>query len=370
MMRFTCTIAAIFLSASAIFAQEIKPTESPTIDIVFCIDRSGSMSQVIETAKIKVWAIVNEVARAKPTPVLRIGLIGYGNANNPLQVTPLTSDLDEVYKHLMTYTDNASMGAEYVGTMIQKATTDIQWSAGNKTLKIIYVVGNETAKQGDIDYTTSAPQAIAKGIVVNAIYCGDYDKDTVSSTWREFAKLADGQYMEIASDGGAIVVNTPYDAQLAELSAKLNTTYLGYGVKAQYHMENQAMQDGNAQALGAAPAADRAAAKSGAMYQNSSWDLVDASKQDSFNLSAIPEEQLPEELRKLTPDQRKAAIEAKSKERAELQNQIQEISVKRSDYIQKEVADNGLTADKAFDAAVQKTIVEQGRAKGFEFEEK
>jgi hypothetical protein len=38
------------------------------------------------------------------------------------------------------------------------------------------VVGNETARQGptELDYATTAPKAIAKGIVVNAIYCGSY----------------------------------------------------------------------------------------------------------------------------------------------------------------------------------------------------
>ena len=61
------------------------------IDVVFAIDCSGSMGPVIETAKKKVWTIVNEIARAKPSPVLRIGLIGYGNANRTF---PLSDDLD------------------------------------------------------------------------------------------------------------------------------------------------------------------------------------------------------------------------------------------------------------------------------------
>src|SRR5688500_8491485 len=68
-------------------AAAVKPAEDkPRIDVVFCIDCSGSMGGVIETAKQKVWAIVNETARAKPSPELRIGLIGYGNANGPFQI--------------------------------------------------------------------------------------------------------------------------------------------------------------------------------------------------------------------------------------------------------------------------------------------
>ena len=52
-------------------AAEAPPAaEKPHIDIVFCIDCSGSMGPVIETAKQKVWAIVNE----KKIPVTRPNL--------------------------------------------------------------------------------------------------------------------------------------------------------------------------------------------------------------------------------------------------------------------------------------------------------
>src|SRR5687768_2189595 len=148
-------------------AAAVKPAEDkPRIDVVFCIDCSGSMGGVIETAKQKVWAIVNETARAKPSPELRIGLIGYGNANGPFRVFPLSNDLDEVYKNLLTFKDEG-WGDEYVGLAIKAATDNMQWAQGRTVHKVIYVVGNETARQGptEVDYSKTAPAAIAKGIV-------------------------------------------------------------------------------------------------------------------------------------------------------------------------------------------------------------
>src|SRR5205814_555722 len=124
--------------------------DTPVVDVVFCIDCSGSMGPVIDTAKQKVWAIVNEVAKIKPTPILRIGMYGYGNGNGPFRKFELSDDLDTVYSNLMTFKDE-HWGDEYVGLVIQQATNEMKWTEGNKAIKMIYLVGNETAKQGPVD---------------------------------------------------------------------------------------------------------------------------------------------------------------------------------------------------------------------------
>ena len=365
-------LAALVIGASDCFAADAAANDKPKIDIVFCIDCSGSMGPVIETAKQKVWAIVNEVARAKPSPELRIGLIGYGNAMGPFRTFPLTSDLDEVYKNLLPFNDRLG-GDEYVGLAIHKATTEMKWSEGKQVMKVIYVVGNETAHQGpaEFDYTKTAPAAIAQGIMVNAIYCGDYDYQVGSPTWREVAKLADGSYMEIAAQGGAVVVATPFDQQLNELSGKLNTTYVGYGRQRAEKLAQQSLNDQQSAHYSLSSAADRAGAKASPQYDNSNWDLVDAAKNNKdFDVKKLKEEELPDEMRKMTPEARVAFVETKSKERAEIAKQIKELAGKRDAYIKEEVQKKGLDTNKAFDEAVRKSIMEQAGKKGFEFEEK
>lgn len=358
------------LASTRALADAAKPVEEkPRIDIVFCIDCSGSMQPVIETAKQKVWAIVNQVARAKPAPELRIGLIGYGNAMGPFRTFPLSADLDEVYKNLLPFDDKLG-GDEFVGLAIHKATTDMKWAEGKQVMKVIYVVGNETAHQGppEFDYTRTAPAAIAKGIMVNAIYCGDYDYATASPTWREFAKLADGAYMEIAGKGGAVVVATPFDDELANLSGKLNTTYVGYGGQREAKAAGQADNDQKAAGFNIASAAERAGAKASAQYNNASWDLIDACKNKEFDVRKLKAEDLPEELRALTSDQRVAYVAEKAKARNDIADQIKQLSTKRDAYIREEVQKKGLDTNKAFDQAVQKSLTEQASKKGFEFE--
>jgi hypothetical protein len=365
------TAFCLFLAPVASAMDYIKLDEKPRIDVVFCIDRSGSMEGVIETAKMKVWSIVNEVARAKPSPELRIGLIGYGSGEQILHQLDLTSDLDEVYNQLTKYRTGAS-GQEFVGHAIHVATGKMKWAEGRQVLKIIYVVGNETAHQGppELDYTKTAPAAIAKGIMVNAIYCGEYDKGSAPPTWMEIAKLADGQYMEIAGDGGAVVVATPFDKELGELNGKLNTTYVRYGARGAAGAANQVAQDAAAEALAPAVLADRVASKSARQYENSVWDLVDAAKKEGFDLKQIKDEDLPEEMRKLDENGRKEYLANKTKERDALQKQIKEVSGKRDAYVKEETAKAASAGGKgdSFDAAVRESLVKQAESKGFSFE--
>jgi hypothetical protein len=373
MKRWTWVCAAILLAMGffAVASPALAAEDKPKIDIVFCIDCSGSMGPVIETAKQKVWAIVNEVARAKPSPELRIGIIGYGNAMGPFRQYPLSSDLDEVYKNLLPFDDRLG-GDEYVGLAIHKATTEMKWAEGKQVMKIIYVVGNETAHQGpaEFDYTKTAPAAIAKGIMVNTIYCGDYDYAIAHGTWQEIAKLADGAYMEIAGKGGAVTVATPFDQQLADLSGKLNTTYVGYGGQREAKAAAQAANDASSVRFNLSSAADRAGAKASRQYDNATWDLVDAARNKDFDIRKIKTEDLPEEMRKMTPDERAAFVEKKAKEREEIATQVKELSTKRDAYIKAEIEKKGLDTNKAFDEAVKKSIKEEGAKKGFEFEGK
>jgi len=348
-----------------------KPAPTrPYIDVVFAIDCSGSMGPVIETAKQKVWAIVNQVAKAKPAPVLRIGLFGYGDGDRQFRKFNLTDDLDEVYKNLMTFRDEG-WADEYVGLIIHKATSEMNWSAGRRGLKIIYVVGNETARQGplDFDYAVTAPRAIRNDILVNAIYCGNTDYAAATPTWRQIAQLAEGSYMEIAATGGAVTIETPLDKELNELSSLVNKTYIGYGRLAAYGASNQAAQDKNAEAVGgAATAAARASSKSSVQYNNRNWDLVDASREADFDWSKIKDEDLPAEMRNMSAAERKAYVEKKTKERAEIQAKIKAIAARRDAFIETEMKKRGLSGEKSLDENIRRSIIQQAAKKGFSFE--
>ena len=60
-------------------APATKARPAPVIDVVLCLDVSSSMQDLIDSAKVKLWDLVNELGAVKPTPRLRVGLYSYGH---------------------------------------------------------------------------------------------------------------------------------------------------------------------------------------------------------------------------------------------------------------------------------------------------
>lgn len=373
-MKATQLILTLALAASLACSASAKsvPEKERPIDLVICLDTSGSMSGLINAAKQKLWDIVNELATAKPKPHLRVALYAYGTPSFGAETgyvhkqIDLTDDLDAVYGKLTALVTNG--GDEYVARVVRTSVLEQPWSAEKDALKIIVVAGNEPATQ-DRQYTTAdvCKDAITRGIIVNAIYCGS-PTNSEADGWRDVARAADGQFASIDQDRGTIVVSTPFDQKLAALGGEINRTYLAYGVRAAEGQAMQAAADTSAKAASPAVFASRAVAKAGGQYRNASWDLVDAMSQKDFDLAKMKEAELPAEMKPMTPDQRRAHLDAMAKKRADVQQQINQLNVQRQKFIAEEMKKGGRSADKAFDAAMLRAIREQATRKNFAFE--
>jgi hypothetical protein len=366
-------VIALSLCAAWAFpatAAEIDtPVRTKAIDVVICLDVSNSMDGLIASAKAKLWDIVNELARAKPTPNLRVGLYSYGNTGYDPHVgwvrkeLDLTTDLDALYQKLNALTTRG--GTEYVTRVCRDAVEQQSWSAEKDALKIIFVCGNEPASQDlVVKLKDAADAAKAKGIVINPIFCGPLvHRD--ARDWKDFTTLSGGRFTNIDQQRGVLVIATPQDKQLAELSAKLNTTYLPYGGAAREKAANQTAQDQNAATQGAGVAATRAISKSGGLYRNEDWDLVDRSRNDpKFDVKTVPLEDLCEPMRQQTPAQREKHVREMAAQRDALHKDIARLSTERQKYLAQQAKRNPGKADKAFDEAIRGTLRDQAGAKG------
>lgn len=344
------------------------------IDLVICLDTSSSMNGLIDSAKQKIWDIVNELATAKPRPHLRVGLYAYGSPSFGSasgfvhKQVDLTDDLDKVFTELSSLSTNG--GDEYCARVISTATSEQPWNKDKKTLKIIVDAGNEPATQDPrINVFDAARAAASQGIIVNMIFCGS-PSNPQSSDWRKVATMSDGQFAAIDQNNGTVVTSTPFDQKLAELSGSINNTYIAYGREGQYGQQKQMEADYLSQSLGASNFASRAVAKIGGQYRNSSWDLVDASKEQNFDLSKCKKEELPLQMQKMSTDERKAYLNKKVNERAGIQKQIAALSAQRTSYIQEELKKSGKSTDKAFDNAMLSALRQQAQRNGFTFDSK
>ena len=346
--------------------------EAPTrvIQLAICLDTSGSMSGLIDAAKQKLWAIVNDLALVEPTPRFEVALLTYGNDGHNAEDgwvavgTPFTGNLDLVSQQLFALSTNG--GTEFVGRVLRHAG-QLQWHPSDDALKLIVIAGNESADQDqEVPFREVCKALISKGVMVNAIYCGPIE-DNLAPDWKQVALLADGKFATIDQNKGTIVIVTPFDEQLGVLGATLNTTYLAYGAQGGWNASNQVIQDHNAASLNSAAVAQRASTKGGVLYGCSEWDLVDACKNETFKLEDVKVEDLPEPMKKMTPEERKTHIGAMGKKRAEIQAEIAEMAKKRQAFVQEEVKRLALDDSKSFDNAIRRAVREQAKSRGFSY---
>jgi hypothetical protein len=365
------TLAVAMLAVAGPAPAADKP-KAPAVDVVLCLDVSSSMNELIDSAKVKLWDIVNDLGKVKPAPQLRVGLYSYGHLNyDPKKgwvrkEVDLTGDLDTVYQKLNALTIYG--GTEFVARVCRDAIVEQKWSDDKKALKMIFVCGNEPADQDkQVSLDSVAKMALEKDIIINTIYCR-WNRALANEVdgWQAFAKSAEGRFAQIDMKKGTVAVATPQDKKLQELSTQLNRTYVAYGKDdvRKFKAENQAAQDRNAAKAPGAGAA-RAATKGGGLYRNSDWDLVDRLIEDpKFDITKVPEAELCDELKKLKPEERVKYVQKKLDERKAIQKEIQELSSRRADFIKEEMKKNASAGDKAFDEAVRGAVREQAEKKG------
>ena len=124
---------------------QITEKRQPRIEVCFVLDTTGSMSGLIEGAKQKIWSIANEIISAKPTPAIRIGLVGYRDRGDEYVIKSfdLSDDIDAVYSQLQTFCAKGGGDTpESVNEALDEAVHKMHWSQDRKVLKIIFLVGD------------------------------------------------------------------------------------------------------------------------------------------------------------------------------------------------------------------------------------
>lgn len=354
-------------------AKRDDPRESrDTIQLALLLDTSNSMDGLIDQAKSQLWKVVNEFSELKKDgkmPRLEVALYQYGNDSLNARegyvqmVVPFTTDLDKVSEQLFRLKTNG--GEEYCGWVMQSALKQLTWSKRPSDIHVMFIAGNEPFNQGGVSYKEACAQARGKDVMINTIFCGARGEG-VETEWANGAKLGGGDYLCIDQDRKVVDIPTPYDAELAQLSSEVNSTYIAYGESGAAGRARQEAQDSNAVAAAPGVAAQRAATKAGGNYSNAGWDLVDASKEGEVTIASVPADQLPPEMQKMDKDQREAYVAKKSKERSALQARIRELNAKRDAYIaEKQKASNG--ADEAsLDQALIKTVRTEAVKRGYQ----
>ncbi len=372
-------IVSLLATIGAAQARKISPTPcdppafhapaAQAIDLVICLDTSGSMQGLIDSARAKLWDIVSELSNVQPTPQLRVGLLTYGSPNTSsadkgwiVRQIGLTSDLDAVYERMMAM--SITGGDEFVGWVLNDAVNTMDWSPDPSALKLIFVAGNESADQAahQANFRNVGSMAIAKGIKINAIYCGSHQQG-LSEKWDQVARCGGGVFSSIDMQTATAQVATPYDDALLKLNIELNATYVPFGKEGRIGAARQISADASAESVGIASAPSRVAAKATVLYKNEKWDLVDAALDKDFKLEEIKEADLPAYMQKMAPKKRVDHLAQQRTLRARVQSKIQKVGRRRRTFLRKEKSKSS-SGKQGLDEALIKTIRKQAAEKG------
>ncbi len=381
---FTLTLGAIVylpsLDAKIIDAPPPVPilaNEKPVIDVVFVLDTTGSMSGLIQTAKEKIWSIATTMAAAQPAPEIRIGLVAYRDRGDAYvtQMVDLSSDLDSVYATLMDFqADGGGDGPESVNAALHDAVHKMSWSQRDQAYQVIFLIGDAPPHmdyQDDVKYPAILASAAENGIIVNTIQCGNMP--TTVTPWTQIASLGNGSFFQVEQAGSAVAYTTPYDEEIADLSAKLDGTRLYYGSE-----EEKGVMAAKVAATDKLEASASTASRARRAVFNTSVggranllgenELVDAVASGTVTLDEIDADALPELIKPMAPAEQKAYIAGLAEERTELQRQIRSLSAGREDYLAKKVEAAGGLKD-SLDQKLYDAVKEQGGKVGFEYED-
>ena len=179
--------------------EDVRP-----LDIVFCLDLSGSTNGLVNDVRDNLWLIANELNAMKPKPDFRLGVIcfsrpSFGKDDGYVKVfSDLTYDLDYIDAELYKLKPSIEKGDQIVSAALSIAVSDMSWSKKNNALKMIYIVGNGSVSSNGYEYVKICEQAVEKGIIVNSLFVTkSANKAADIVGWKRIAAITGGIQSEI-----------------------------------------------------------------------------------------------------------------------------------------------------------------------------
>ncbi len=370
LLAFSFALALGMSAAPARAADEAKvipDTPPASIEVVFVLDTTGSMSGLIEGAKRKIWSIASNLIDLQPKPEIRFGLIGYRDRGDDYITRryDLTEDVQLIYGRLLEF--RAAGGGdnpESVNQALAESINMMSWSKDPDVFRVVFLVGDAPPQMqypNDTPYPVTLEQAVKADIVVNAIQAGS--QGVTTPIWREIARLGGGDYAQIAQDGAMVQVETPFDADIQRINNTLNDAVLPYGDREQQAVINEKVR--SAKGALSATASDMAGyfrKRGDDRIVSGGGDLVADIEEGRVDLDSLEEDELPAPMQAMEPEERAEYIVTNKATRSAAQTELDELLAKRSEWL---AAQAPVDDKDAFDAQVEKMITTQSARKGF-----
>ena len=295
-----------------------SPVEGPIIELVFCLDATGSMSGLISTAKEKIWSIVSELSQTQPAPRIKLGMVFYRDRGDAYitKVIPMTLDIDSVYTELLAIqAGGGGDSPESVNQALHEAVAQMNWTRGKNVYKTVFLVGDcapHMDYKNDVKYQVTCKLASEKGITLNTIKLGTQCTDAIPH-FKAIAECSNGDYQQLGQHAEDLVIKTPYDDSINYYSKQIDASKMYYGSSSEqsfnYSRKSKAMKIYN-QASSSANT-DRAQynmSESGRDNWFGKKELINDLIANKISLDSVSEDELPAEIKKIKKANRKQYV--------------------------------------------------------------
>jgi uncharacterized protein YegL len=341
----------------------------PTVEVAFVLDTTGSMSGLIEGAKRKIWSIATAIVDSHPDADIRMGLVAYRDIGDDYvtKTFDLTADIQDLYSNLLEL--KAHGGGDWpesVNEALDVAVNKLRWTLTGDVKRIVFLVGDAPPHMDyaqDTKYPVTLAVAKQKDIIVNAVLAGDA-RDT-ERVWRDIAQNGNGRFIPIPQDGGKVVIiETPYDNDIIILQKQINGTVIPYGPRSlQQRTEERSHQLSELAYAAPAQASEMAGylnkrARISSESVTGDGDLVSDVAAGRQKLAAVKDDELPDNLRILKPEQRMDELNKQMKQRNALNEKLTDLVAKRDKFVAAQ-RDKAPAAAPSFARAVEDTLKAQ-----------
>ena len=363
MRRVHATLALAFSTALvAPIAQAHAGGGVPRVEVAFVLDTTGSMGDLIDGAKRKIWSIATTIVETNPDADIAMALVAYRDLGDEyvVKTEQLSEDIQGIYGRLVRLqADGGDDTPESVNKALDEAINGLAWSSGDNVRRIVFLVGDAPPHMDypqERQYPEIVERAVDRGIIVNTVQAGDMWETT--PIWKEIAQFGHGRYMAIPQSGGEVsIVITPYDDEILHLQRMLDDSVVPYGApKKRAEMKSKIDE--------------RAAAPPSVQVENSEYyakrtakkevvtgggDLISDLENKAIELGKIAPAELPEPLQSKTVEEQQEWIGTMAAKRKTLEAQMSEAIAKRDAFVAEQRSADASPAD-SFDEAVKDTL--------------
>jgi len=190
-----------------------RQNPSPTVDLLFVLDVTGSMQAQIDQLKNAISILQMNLGSLANKPRLRFGLVQYRDRSDDFvaRAIPFTEDA-EAFSQILSRVeaDGGGDGPEDLQTALDTALHAMDWNRGGLRLGFVVTDAPPHLDYGqDFTYARAAHLARARGIKLHTVGCGSLGLDG-EVVLRQVAQATGGKYVFLTrkgesgeSDGGA-----------------------------------------------------------------------------------------------------------------------------------------------------------------------